>query len=123
MESLDRPNVLPIYDPKLKLVCIPRLEAWESPTSWLTRAALSQFTLLTELITYLGLQTRGDLDMDLAIGGLSEVGEVCGVTSVDFDFKRMMFSRLKRIDDTVAQLLLAHHGFPLYLHDPICLKE
>lgn len=105
-----------------ELVAVPRPELLESPSSWITRFALTQGTEVAELASFLNLTLEGDFDLSFSGGGHRRLGVRCGVGPEDFLLMEMMFGRLQKIDKTGHIYLLSQDGFPQYRYCPACLS-
>lgn len=106
------------------LAGIPPLHSYESPASWLTRAALSQGVRVEELMVYLGLPVNRDPDLTMKGSVLSKAAALAGHPSASFSFATHMFSGLEDIDPTGENLLLwTKDRKPRYRFCPLCLHE
>lgn len=106
------------------LAGIPSLHSYESPASWLTRAALSQGVRVEELMDYLGLPANRDPDLTMKGSVLCKVAALTGHSSSSFSFSTHMFSGVEGIDPTGENFLLwTKGGKPRYRFCPLCLHE
>ncbi|WP_182284425.1 TniQ family protein [Comamonas testosteroni] len=107
-----------------RLVGIPPIHGYESPASWLTRAALSQGVEVKELMTYVGLPVKRDPDLTLAGNALWNVANLTGQAVSSFGFAEHMFSGVRSIDPTGEDFLLwTKNGMPRYRYCSSCLHE
>ena len=102
---------------------IPPLEMAESPSSWLTRAALSQGASLKELMKFLDLPRGGDPDLIFTRDAVRRIAMLCGMKVDDFAVIRTMMTGLMRVDRSGKTYLLWHERKPKYRYCPVCLHE
>lgn len=106
-----------------ELFGVPQPCPMESPSSWLTRAALSQAVTPRQLISL--FRAKRDVDFDLALTN-AVVKRICSICKFDrscFQFSQHMFGGVSLIDPEGRLLLLRDEEGPLYRYCPVCLKE
>lgn len=106
-----------------QLVGVPRLIGFESPGSWLSRAALSQGVTPGELLEYFGVCKRADPDLFLTDASLAFITSRCGLPAEDFAFAMKMFDRLKRVDPEGKIFLLRQQRLATSSYCPVCLYQ
>ena len=106
-----------------KLVHVPKPEMFESPSSWLSRLALSQGIEICEAMKYLKINQNGDADIQFVKADIMNIGAKCGIPKQHFSFMCHMFSQLVTINSFGTNLLLSYQGSPRYRYCPKCLDE
>ena len=107
-----------------ELAALPCVLRWESPASWLTRAALSQGVEMRALLEYLGI--ADDIDSDLAFLGeaFPRISALCGFDKGAFFEARHVMTSLLKVDRTGMRFLLRTDiGRPRYRICPRCALE
>lgn len=84
-----------------RLVGIPPLIGFESPASWLTRAALSQGVSPWLLLKHLNLHPRADLDLALREKLAEKIVTVCQLDPNSFQFATKFTETSRRLIQTV----------------------
>lgn len=105
----------------MSLVRVPDHRLMESPASWFTRVALSQFTTTKKLRLYCGLGTEPDLDMSFGEKSFESVAISLGVDSGSFAFVDKVLSSLRLVDRQGRQYLLGGGQAGHYRFCPACL--
>lgn len=105
------------------LVGLPSAFDLESPSSWLTRAALSQGETTAALLVHMGLPNTGDVDVLLT----SDLGQrairACDLME-NFEVARTIFGRLRLLGSLGEQLLLrTRAGQSRYRFCPLCFRS
>jgi len=98
------------------LIGIPEPIGFETPASWLARAALSQGVSPKELLAYFGFHRTVDPDLFMTGKAAQRISVVCQLPQGKFDFAVRMFENLKSIDPTGDIFLLEKKQFKV---DPI----
>ena len=113
------------YDPfsGQVLVNAPEPEVFESPSSWLSRLALSQGVSLVDILAYLNVDIQFDIDLQIAVLDIEHLARICGLPASSFYFMKHMFSQLKKIDDDGKVFLLQKNSLARYRYCPRCLDE
>lgn len=109
-----------------QLTGLPRAEVFEAPSSWLTRASLSQGSRPKDLLEFMGF-ARGVLrhaDPDLLL--MSAAG--CGVLDsagilAAMPVARKVFDTLRSVDPEGEVLIRDPHGRPCCRYCPECLRD
>jgi hypothetical protein len=110
-----RPNSLSGLPPVLFL---------EAPSSWLTRAALSQGVEVNELLAHLGLGRERDSDLEFLGVKFRDIQRLCALPPDAFAVTRRIFKSVLDLGSTGERLLLkTEEGTPRYRVCPSCLSE
>lgn len=97
-------------------------EFQEAPSSWLSRAAMSQDVEVRELCGWLGLMFTDDMDVALADSDLAQIADRCGFDVGAFGCVARMLHTCMKLPLQMP-LLLHGHSSPIYRFCPLCLKE
>jgi hypothetical protein len=108
---------------KQLLVRVPELELAESPSSWLSRTALAQGVTAKELLKYLDLAHKGDVDLAVCRTNLNRLAAVCGISNTRFRTVKRMFLGVSKLDRSGTRYLLSHSGTPRYRFCAACVHE
>jgi hypothetical protein len=109
-----------------RLLGLPAVLFMESPASWLSRAALSQGVCTRDLLRYVGLPDRSDVDVEFFCRE-RVVMAACGLAPEDFALARAVMQSLVAIDELrhgeirMRPNLLNKLG--RYRFCPYCLRE
>ena len=103
------------------LIGIPEPIGFESPASWLARAALSQGVSPKELLAHFGFHKKVDPDLFMTGKAAMRISVVCQLPLGKFDFAVRMFDNLKSIDPTGEIFLLERKQLAEYRYCPVCL--
>lgn len=101
-------------------VSVPEFQ--EAPSSWLSRAAMSQHIEVRELCSWFGLLFAEDMDVALEDDDLAQIAERCGFEVGAFGCVARMVHTCMALHLEMP-LLLQEHGYPFYRFCPLCLKE
>ncbi len=107
----------------MKLIGMPMVMPFESPTSWLARAALSQAETVPKLAAHFGLRRGEDPDLTVFSGNSEFVAKISEQDPRVFDFAEHMFWGVRSIDPSGRQLLLWSGKRACYRFCPLCLAE
>lgn len=105
------------------LLGVPKMEMFESPASWICRAALSQGATRDEFARFLGLRKHDDPDLAFTPNAIEEIARRCGLPKVHFEFASHMFSGLASIDPEGKRFLSDYKRAARYRYCPACLYE
>lgn len=106
---------------RVVLAGLPSVLPLESPSSWLTRAALAQGVTMREFLPAIGLSMRSDPDQQLMRG---ETLGTLKPESGSFAAALRIFGSLRRIDPNGGRFLLwTKGGLPRYRYCPSCLRQ
>lgn len=106
------------------LILVPPPQQMEAPSSWISRAALSQGCSINQLLSLMALESHGDPDMSISTSDLSRVRQLTGLQTHDFWFAQRIFGGLTEFDLPVRDFLLfATQGRPRYRYCPRCLRD
>lgn len=105
----------------MSLVRVPPHHLMESPASWITRVALSQFSTLKDLREYCGVGTDRDLDMSFRAKSFQSVATSLGQVPGSFALVDEVLNNLRLVDPYGSQYLLGHGKAPRYRFCPVCL--
>jgi len=110
-----------------QLAGLPRAEPFEAPSSWLTRAALSQAVTPLEFLRYMGfpknVAERGDLDLALISPHGRRVLATADPTRVAFPVAERIFSNIRTISPRWAILLHDAHGRSRFGYCVMCWRQ
>jgi hypothetical protein len=113
-----------VSEVKQELVGVPAPYGFESPASWISRAALSQGIRVRELLKFFGLSRATDFDMDLSHKKSLIIAELCGFSAERFAFSTRMFSSLRSIDQSGSNFLFPFRDkCSRYRYCPCCLQQ
>lgn len=112
-----------IYKSEEMLLTIPTPFQFESPSSWLTRAALTQGVTPTQLGKYFGLNRLNDFDLSFSRQLVEQITAKSTLHPLHFEFMRVMFSNLSFVDRMGRNLLLFYESSPRYRYCAVCLYE
>lgn len=113
-----------VSEVKQELFGVPAPYGFESPTSWLSRAALSQGVRARDLLKHFGVEHVGDFDLGISERKASMIAETCGIPVSNFSFSLKMFSALKSIDREGKVFLIPFDGkSSKYRYCPGCLHH
>ncbi|WP_422085121.1 TniQ family protein [Variovorax sp.] len=105
---------------------LPRAEAFEAPSSWLTRASLSQGIRPKDLLAFMGfardVRRRADPNLLLMSAAGRRVLDSAGILAT-MPVARKVFDTLKSVDPKGAVLLRDPHGQPCSRYCPECLRD
>lgn len=107
----------------MELTGIPKFLPYESPASWLSRAALSQAVTVREFQKYLGIPLDSDPDLTFFGGAVHRVAEKSGQDLMSFGFSKHMFEGVQGIDPVGRNLLLWTDRNASYRFCPLCLLQ
>lgn len=107
----------------MSLVRVPSHRLMESPASWLTRVALSQFTTTKELRSLCKLGITNDPDMWCVTRPFEDVAATLGAEQGSFSLVNRVLNHLHQIDPSGSRFLLGPHQAPRYRFCPVCLLE
>ncbi len=110
-------------DLECQLIGIPRPVGFESPVSWLARAALSQGTGVNELLRLFNVRRTGDIDLNMSGATLAMIASRCSLPAEDFGLSLRMFVNLRRIDPQGRVFLMSKNRSPRYRYCPVCLHQ
>lgn len=103
------------------LIGMPEPIGFESPASWLARAALSQGVSPRELLVHFGFHNRVDPDLFMTEKVAHRLLDACQLSSEKFDFAVHLFANLKHIDPVGEIFLLKWKKSAEYRYCPVCL--
>lgn len=107
----------------MSLVRVPSHQLMESPASWLTRVALSQFTTTKELRSLCKLGAKIDPDMWCVTRPFEDVAAALGAGQGTFSLVNRVLNHLHEIDPSGSRFLLGPEKAPRYRFCPVCLLE
>lgn len=111
--------------PLHRLYGAPCSQPWESPSSWASRAALSQGLPVRPFLEYLGIDPSGDVDLSLIQADQSSLRHACRLPDEHLWLSRRLLGRLTHAEVDTKRFLLgsSHGGRPRYRFCPLCLKD
>lgn len=106
------------------LLTLPAPFQFESPYSWLTRAALTQGVSPAELGRYLGYGNMEKFELNINRALIKKIVARSNLEPVHFEFMRVMFANLCFVDEHGKNLLLFKDGEKArYRYCSVCLHE
>lgn len=103
------------------LIGIPEPIGFESPASWLARAALSQGVSPRELLAHFGFHRRSDPDLFMTEKVAHRISIACQISPEKFCFAIHMFKNLQSIDPAGEIFLMGTKRVAEYRYCPVCL--
>ena len=108
--------------PPVRLAGLPRARSWESPASWLSRAALQQGVKPADLLSLLGLTASTDVDRALISKDGRAMRSSCGMED-RFELTARLLTSLNKVDPKGQRFLLPSiGGRARYRYCPRCLE-
>lgn len=105
----------------MSLVRLPEHQFLESPASWFTRAALSQFSTTNDLRTHCEIGTEGDLDLSFGKKSFGAVAASLGAVSDSFAAVDHILGNLRLVDPLGWHYMLGIGKVARYRYCPVCL--
>jgi hypothetical protein len=107
------------------LVSMPAVLQFESPSSWITRAALAQGVDVREMLAYLGINPRADCDRAFLGDDFRRIARICGVNPNAFAVARKILEVLGKVErGRTTYLMTSGEGGRLrYRYCPRCMSE
>jgi hypothetical protein len=103
---------------------LPAPFQFESPSSWLTRAALTQGVSPAELGRYLGYGNMEKFELNVNKQLIQKIVSKSNLVPVHFEFMRVMFANLCFVDEHGRNLLLFSDAVTArYRYCAVCLHE
>ncbi len=103
---------------------LPRVLFLEAPSSWLTRAALSQGVEVGELLAHLGIGRERDCDLEFLGPKYRDIQRLCALPAGAFAVTRRIIKSVLDLGSTGDRLLLRTvEGSPIYRVCPSCLSQ
>lgn len=113
-----------VSEVKQELVGVPAPYEFESPASWISRAALSQGIRVRELLDFFGMDREIDIDMGLTPRKSLIIASTCGLSERTFRFSTRMFASMRSLDQTGKNFLLPFsEKSSQYRYCPGCLHQ
>lgn len=108
-----------------RLYNLPASLPGESPSSWITRSALSQGITVGELLDYLKIDGQGDVDLNVIQADHLRLIETCGLPLQHLDHSRRLLSNLLRSGVSPSRFLLSasSRSRPRYRFCAACFRE
>ncbi|WP_177136230.1 TniQ family protein [Hydrogenophaga aromaticivorans] len=107
----------------MNLLGIPKKIDFESPASWLSRAALSQGVSIKEFRKFITLHQKADADMAFTQKYVRHVAKVTNQAARDFEFVQYVLTSLRILDRHGGEYLLGDNLNARYRFCPVCLAE
>lgn len=107
----------------MKLVGVPGIQPFESPASWMARAALSQGINIKEFKKFIGMHRKADPDISFTQKYTRHVASVTGVNYKEFSFIQHMLTGLRQIDRHGTVFLLGSAQAAQYRFCSVCLAK
>jgi hypothetical protein len=105
------------------LVCVPEVQPFESPASWIARLAFSQLVDPQEIMNFLAIRRLKDPDLDFGQQVASNAVRACGIELRSFRFMRHMIASLRKVGADPGLFLLSVDGFAQYRFCKECLRQ
>jgi hypothetical protein len=107
-----------------RLVNVPFPGVYEAASSWLSRLALSQGTDLRDLLKFLGLANKGDLDRQLHGETLQVIRNICNLPVSALDIHEKVMTGLESMGEVGAKYLVTTKaGRPMFRFCPLCISS
>lgn len=107
-----------------RLVNVPTPEPFEAASSWLARLAVSQGASLWELLQFLQLPRRADLDRFLCGGQIARLRTVCGLPEAALALHDRIMTSLNSMSPVGDRYLaLAGLNGSRFRYCPLCMGE
>jgi len=103
------------------LAGMPPAELDESPTSWLTRSALSQGTSPAKLLEYLGLGSPDDLEFFVHSPDMASAMKAAGLDESTLGTAAKLLANLRKVDPAGCTYLLRGERKARYRYCAVCL--
>lgn len=107
----------------MNLLGVPKKIDYESPASWLSRAALSQGVGIKEFRKVIHLHRTADADLAFTQKYIRYVARVTNQEARDFAFVQHMLTSLRSVDRLGQEYLLGHDLTARYRFCPVCLAK
>ncbi len=102
---------------------LPSVLPFESPASWLSRAAQSQGVGITMFLKHLGLRRGVDVDLVFLSGRFQRLARACGLGPEAFSEARKVMASLRRLDPGGGSFLYRRRHMARYRICPRCLAS
>ncbi|MHB1359382.1 MAG: TniQ family protein [Rhodocyclaceae bacterium] len=107
-----------------RLVNVPDPLFYESASCWLSRLALSQGTDLRDLLTFLGLANKGDIDRQLHGSPLQEIRDICNLPLSALAVHERVMVGLESMREVGAKYLVTSKANrPRFRFCPLCISS
>lgn len=107
----------------MNLLGVPPILEFESPASWLSRAALSQGVDIKVFRKHINLHRNIDADLAFTKTYVRHISKVTGQEPQCFAFVQHMLTSLRRVDRHGQDYLLGHGPTARYRFCPVCLSK
>lgn len=107
----------------MTLFGLPPVLTFESPASWISRAALSQGVTAREFRRHLKLSRGTDSDLAFTRRYVRDVMKTTGLPPQSFQFSQHMLTSLRNVDPHGKEFLLGNGPTASYRFCPTCLVE
>ena len=107
-----------------QLVNVPTPHYYESASCWLSRLALSQGTDLIDLLMFLGVTNKGDIDRELHGASLGAIRRICNLPESALIVHERVMVGLKSMGKAgLSYLVTSRAQRPKFRFCPRCLTE
>lgn len=106
------------------LYCLPSSLSMEAPSSWISRAALSQGETTTALLDHLGINRDMDIDIAIALADQERIRKIGGLPEHHLDLSIRVLRNLVRSKCDLTRFLMQSNprGQPRFRFCPYCLS-
>lgn len=107
-----------------RLVNIPPPQTYEAASCWLSRLALSQGAGLTELLKFIGVANKGDIDRHLHGASLQAIRDICNLPEDALVLHEKIMIGLESIQEVGARYLVTtKRNRPRFRYCPLCISS
>lgn len=103
------------------LIRIPLPEALESPSSWLSRVALSQAVEFRDLLGYFDISRSTDIDSIFVTNEYKKIVDKCQLNINDFRPARYFYKNLNSLNLNFFRFLVRDYHHEAHQYCPVCL--
>lgn len=105
------------------IVRVPMPVPFETPSSWITRFALTQGAKLSEIISFLDLKGSDDMDMSFSQLNLAMLSKKVGANLTNLHIAQRILSNIQRIDPHGRKFMLQDAGSGQFRYCSKCFSE
>jgi hypothetical protein len=107
-----------------RLVNVPAPRFYEAVSCWLSRLALSQGADIRDLLRFLGVATKGDIDRQLHGNSLKALRDICGLPQTALAVHERVMVGLESMREVGARYLVTSQGGrPRFRFCPLCIAS
>lgn len=108
-----------------RLYGLPCAESMEAPSSWISRAALSQGVGAPALLKYLQIRSDADIDMSIALADQAQLQKLCSLPRHHLEVSIRVLRNLVKSRCDPAEFLMysKRRRLPRFRYCPHCLRD